>query len=48
MYHSHVYTISGDYVGYVRHNGLLELMVQYPADKFFWSKDSSPDLTKRV
>jgi hypothetical protein len=38
MYHSHVYTLSGDYVGYIRHNGIVDLMSRYPADKHYWSK----------
>ena len=43
MYHSHVYTISGDYVGYIRHDGIIDLMKRYPVDRYYWSKDSGPD-----
>ena len=47
MYHSHVYTISGDYVGYIRHDGIIDLMKRYPADQYYWMKDAAPNLFER-
>lgn len=38
MYYTHVYTLRGGYVGYIKNDGVVDLMTRYPADKYFWSK----------